>query len=248
VAIINQTAARRFFHEDNPVGKYYSSEHPFFSPKQREFLVIGIVKDAKFASVRADFPATAYYPVAQMAPVSADPIFEIRSALRPSVLERAAADALKSVNGEVSFQFRTFEQQVNNSISQERLLAALSGFFGGLAVLLATIGVYGVLSYSVAQRRKEIGIRMALGAQKTTILRLVLRDIGVVLLSGCCAGTLLALAMTKFLAALLFGVEPHDLASLALCITLLATTGLIAAYLPARRASRLDPMPVLREE
>jgi len=261
VAIINQTAARRFFQEDNPVGKYYSSEGALFGPQQREFLVIGVVKDAKYAFLREDSRATAYYPAAQMMPTvpfRPDWTFEIRTALRPSALEPAAADAIDSVNGAVSFQFSTLEQQVNNSIGKERLLATLSGFFGGLALLLATIGVYGILPYAVAQRKKEIGIRMALGAERRTILRVVLRDVRVVLFVGCCAGILLAVGTTKLLAtfdrrfvgmdALLFGVQPHDLATVALCITLLATTGLIAAYLPARRASRLDPMPVLREE
>jgi putative ABC transport system permease protein len=241
VAIIDQTAARRFFQEDNPVGKYYSPEGPLFDPQQREFLVIGVVKDAKYAFLREDVRATAYYPAAQLpfrADFRIDWTSEIRTGLRPSVLERAAADSIESVNSVVSFQFSTLE----------RLLAALSGFFGGLAVLLATIGVYGVLSYTVVQRKKEIGIRMALGAERRTILRLALCDVGVVLSVGCCAGILLALGTTRVLATLLFAVQPHDLATLALCVTLLAATGLIAAYLPARRASRLDPMPVLREE
>jgi putative ABC transport system permease protein len=249
VAIINQTAARRFFREDNPVGKYYASKSPLFTANQREFLVVGVVKDAKFGRLHEDSQATAYYPAAQAKLFPAfDWTFEIRTALRPSGLERAAADAIEQVNSAVSFQFSTLEQQVNNSIGQERLLAALSGFFGGLAVLLATIGVYGVLSYTVAQKKKEIGIRIALGAERGTILRLVLRDVGVVLFVGCCAGVLLALGTTRLLATLLFDVQPYDLATLALCVTLLATTGLIAAYLPARRASRLDPMPLLREE
>jgi putative ABC transport system permease protein len=248
VAILNQAAARRFFKEDNPVGKYYSSEGPLFGPQQREFLVIGVVKDAKYGFLREDFRATAYYPAALMVPFPFDWTFEIRTALRSSALERTAADAIASVNSAVSFQFSTFEQQVNNSIGQERLLAALSGFFGGLAVLLAAIGVYGVLSYTVAQRKKEIGIRMAVGAERRTILLLILRDLGGVLVVGCCAGVLLALATAKLVATLLFGVQPSDFATLASCVSLLATTGLIAAYLPARRASRLDPMAVLREE
>jgi putative ABC transport system permease protein len=251
VAIINQTTARRFFREDNPVRKYYSPEGPLFDPQQREFLVIGVVKDAKYAFLREDSRATAYYPAAQM-PIRADfrPdwTFEIRAALRPSGLERAAGDAIESVNSAASFQFSLLEQQVNNSIEQERLLALLSGFFGGLALLLAMIGVYGVLSYSVAQRKKEIGIRMAVGAGRRTILRLVLRDVGVLLFLGCSAGVLLALWTTELLATLLFGIQPRDLATLASCVALLATTGLIAGYLPARRASRLDPMPILREE
>jgi putative ABC transport system permease protein len=206
---------------------------------------------AKDNFLREDFRATATYPAAQL-PVRADfrPdwTFEIHTDLRPSALERAAADAIESVNSEASFQFSTLEQQVNNSLGQERLLAALSGFFGGLAVLLATIGVYGVLSYSVAQRKKEIGIRLAVGAERGTILRLILRDVGIILVVGCCAGVLLALWTTKLVATLLFGVQPRDLPTLALCAALLATTGLIAAYLPARRASYLDPMAVLREE
>jgi putative ABC transport system permease protein len=250
VAILNQTAARKFFHEDNPIGKYYSSEGPLFGPQPREFLVIGVVQDAKYGFLREEFRPTAYYPNAQMMiPFAAmDRTFEIRTALRPSVIERVAAYTVASVNGAVSFQFSTLEQQVNNSIGQERLLAALSGFFGGLALLLATIGAYGVLSYTVAQRKKEIGIRMALGAGRRTIRRLVLGDAGLVLFAGCCAGLLLALGTTRLVAALLFEVDPHDSYTLALCVTLLVTTGLIAAYLPARRASRLDPMPVLRED
>src|SRR5262249_5755462 len=128
VAIINQTAARRFFREDNPVGKYYSPEGPLFDPQQREFLVIGVVKDAKYLFLREDSRATAYYPVAQL-PIRADfhPewTFEIRTALRPSGLERAAGDAIESVNSAVSIQFSTLEQQVNNSIRQERIIAAL---------------------------------------------------------------------------------------------------------------------------
>jgi len=248
VAIINQTAARKFFPGENAVGKYYSSEHILFGPQQREFLVIGVVKDAKYASLRENSRATAYYPVAQMRPLPMLWTLEVRTGLRPSALEKPASDAIESVNRAILFRFSTFEEQVNNSMGQERLLAALSGFFGGLALLLATIGVYGVMSYAVAQRKKEIGIRMAVGAGRSTILRLVLRDVGAVLFVGCSVGTLLALATTKLLAALLFGVQPRDLATLALCVALLATTGLMAAYLPARRASRLDPMPVLREE
>jgi predicted permease len=251
VAIINQTAARKFFQEEYPIGKYYVPEGPLFDSSQREFLVIGVVKDAKYALLREDARATAYYPAAQI-PIRADfrPewTFEIHTVLRPSALERTAGDAIESVDSAVSFQFSTFEQQVNNSIMKERLLAALSGFFGGLAVLLATIGVYGVMSYAVVQRKKEIGIRMAVGAGRRTILRLVLRDVGVLLLVGCSGGVLLALWTTKLLATLLFGIQPRDLATLASCVALLTVTGLIAAYLPARRASRLDPMPVLREE
>src|SRR5262249_14763216 len=158
-------------------------------------LVIGVVQDAKYYFLREEFRATAYYPAAQMMiPWPAmDRTFELRTALQSSVIERAAADAIASVNGAVSFQFSTLEQQVNHSIGQERLLAALSGFFGGLALLLATIGVYGVLSYTVAQRKKEIGIHIALGAERKTILRFILRDVGLVLFAGCCAGVLLAL-------------------------------------------------------
>jgi predicted permease len=251
VAVINQTAARRFFKEDNPVGKYYSSEGPLFGPQAKEFLVIGVVKDAKVAFLREDFRPVAYFPAPQMMPVTpfpADWTFEIRTALPPYAFEATVADAVESVNSAVSFEFSTLEQQVNNSLGQERLLATLSGFFGGLAVLLAAIGVYGVLSYRVAQRKKEIGIRLAVGAERSTILRLIMRDVGSILFVGCCTGVLLALWTTKLVATLLFDVQPRDLPMLALCAALLCTTGVIAAYLPARRASHLDPLSVLREE
>jgi hypothetical protein len=211
VAIVNQTMARKFFPGDNPVGKYFATEFP--GEPQREFLVIGVVKDAKFMSLREDFHAMAYFPAAQMTPFRESWNFEMRTALRPSAVERTAADAVGSVNKAISLQFSTIEGQLDDSITQERLLAVLSGFFGGLAVLLAMIGLYGVLSYSVAQRVHEIGIRVALGAEKWDVLRMVIgQGLGLALI-GVMIGAVAALILARLLSSfsnLLYGIRTSD--------------------------------------
>jgi len=135
---------------------------------------------------------------------------------------------------------------VNHSIIRERLLALLSGFFGGLALLLAMIGLYGTLSYLVSQRQAEFGIRMALGAQPGAILLLVIKDVLVVLCGGLAIGLCIALATVRVLQNLLFGLPPRDAITLAAAACILSVVAFIAGYLPARRASRVDPMVALR--
>ena len=133
-------------------------------------------------------------------------------------------------------------------MTRERLLATLAAFFGALALLLATIGLYGTLSYLVTQRRVEFGIRMALGAPSRSILILVMRNVVALLLGGIAAGTCLALAATRLLGSILFGLPAHDFATLAMSAALLAAVSLAASYLAARRAARLDPMSALRHD
>ncbi len=134
------------------------------------------------------------------------------------------------------------------SLNRERLLAALSGFFGALALLLATLGLYGVMSYSVARRTNEIGIRMALGAEQGRVLRMVLGEVSTLIAIGLVAGSAAALATARFVSGLLYGVTPTDPVTLSLAVGVLASVAAIAGYLPARRASKLDPMVALREE
>jgi ABC-type antimicrobial peptide transport system permease subunit len=152
------------------------------------------------------------------------------------------------VNHSISLNFRTLEDQVNDSLRQDQLLATLSGFFGGLALLLATIGLYGTLAYMVTQRRKEIGIRMALGAQKGSILRLILRDVSILLLAGSAVGVAISLWATQVTQKLLFGLDARDAKTIALSVVVLSAVALIAGFLPARRATRLDPNAILRDE
>jgi putative ABC transport system permease protein len=152
------------------------------------------------------------------------------------------------VNRDVALQFTTLATQIDESLNRERLLATLSGFFGALALLLATIGLYGVMSYNVARRRNEIGIRMALGAEQSRVLRMVLQEVATLMGIGLIIGLGIAVATTRFVASFLYEVKPNDPLTLFLAAAALGLVGALAGYLPARRASRMDPMSALREE
>jgi ABC-type antimicrobial peptide transport system permease subunit len=152
------------------------------------------------------------------------------------------------VNREIPVEIHTLAAQVDESLKRERVLAALSAFFGGLALLLAMIGLYGTLSYLVTQRRIEFGIRMALGATSRSILNLVMRDVAVLLTGGIVGGIGLSLATTRLLGALLFGVAPRDPATMAIGVAMMAAVSLAAGLLAARRATHVDPMVALRQD
>ena len=157
-------------------------------------------------------------------------------------------DAIASVDGSLSIEFTTLAAEVGKTLQREQLLATLAGFFGALALLLAIIGLYGLMSYNVARRRSEIGIRMALGAEKSLILRMIMGEVAVLVGSGISVGLGVALAATRLLASFLYGVRPNDPLTLILAAGVLASAAATAGYWPARRASRLDPMTSLREE
>ncbi|MGH9791015.1 MAG: FtsX-like permease family protein [Candidatus Acidiferrales bacterium] len=147
-----------------------------------------------------------------------------------------------------TFHFHVFKIQIRESLIQERLMATLTGFFGLLAAVLASLGLYGVMSYAVARRTNEIGIRMALGARQSRVLSMILGEAVMLLVIGLVIGTGLALAANRVTRTMLFGLEPHDPLTLALAAGLLATVAVAASYFPARRAARLDPMLALRLE
>jgi predicted permease len=247
VAIINQTMANRFFAGQNPIGKRYRTEEGNKLTEPAE--VIGVVQDAKYLSLRAEVPPTAYLPASQSSFFLLPATFELRVAAgTPLALIPGVKSAIAEVNPNVSLQFTTLAAQVDESLTRERLLAALSGFFGALALLLATIGLYGVMSYNVARRRNEIGIRMALGAQQQGVLRMVLREVALLIGIGLLIGVTAALATTQFVESFLYGIKSTDPVTLSAAAAVLALVAATAGYLPARRASRLDPMAALREE
>jgi putative ABC transport system permease protein len=207
------------------------------------------VKDAKYGSLRDEPSPFAFIPWSQGGAPGPLTGFELRTAAgSPTGLISGVKSAIARVNPAVSIEFKTLAGKVDESIQRETLLATLSGFFGFLALLLATIGLYGVMSYKVARRRNEIGIRLALGAEQSRVLRMVFGEVVILIAIGLLAGFGTALATTRMVASFLYGLQPNNPWTLGLASTILAMAGAIAGYLPARRASRLDPMTALREE
>jgi ABC-type antimicrobial peptide transport system permease subunit len=165
----------------------------------------------------------------------------------PALLTKSVAAALTGVNKDVAITFRLLTEQVNASLIQERVVAMLSGFFGGLALLLAALGLYGVTSYAVSRRRTEIGIRMALGAAPGGVVRMVLRRVALLVGVGVIVGASASLWASKFVATLLYGLQPRDPFTLIAAALVLSLIGAVAGWIPARRAARIDPARVLRE-
>jgi predicted permease len=247
IAIVNETLARKFFPNGDALGKYFRI-HADPGKPEPPIQIVGLAKDAKYGSLREEAHATAYFPIAQVTEPVEEQVFELRTAMRPSALVPSVEEAVGGVSKAVPLEFHTLAEQVADSLVQERLLATLSTFFGALALSLAMIGLYGALSYLVAQRQREFGIRMALGAPRDSILRLVMRDVVIVLAGGLTAGAGLALATVGVLQKMLFGLAPHDAFTFIAAIGVLSAVAVVAGYMPARRATRVDPMVALRYE
>ncbi|HEY7057614.1 MAG TPA: ABC transporter permease [Vicinamibacterales bacterium] len=248
VALVNEAFARKFFDGANPIGKIVREIAAPGEPAP-PFEIVGLVKDAIYLSPREGVPPTMYRAMLQKNQGHA---FNTDLAVRvaggsPALATRAVADAIMRVDPDLSLTFHSFAQDVRAVTAQERVVALLSGFFGGLALLLAGLGLYGVMSYAVGRRRTEIGLRMALGARPAAAVFLVLRRVGLLVLLGVIAGTALSLWASHFVSSLLFGLAPRDSRTLAGAVLVLATIGALAGWLPARRAARIDPARVLRE-
>jgi putative ABC transport system permease protein len=247
VAVIDQTAARRFFPGLDPVGKTFwvggIAELP--GPPIE---VVGVVRNAKYVSLREEIHPTVFFPDTQLHDIVPANVFELRTAVRPTTPISSVRAAIASVNPAITLEFHTLAQQVSDSMVQERLLAQLSGFFGSLALLLVSIGLYGTVSYLVAQRQRELGIRLALGAEPGSILWVIMRDVFSILALGLLAGVAMSLALTRLLQQLLFGIGPRDTVTLVVAVAALSIVALVAGYLPGRRAMKVDPMVALRYE
>jgi predicted permease len=251
VILVNQAFAKKFLNGASPLGHTVTigGGTPFAQPPRE---VVGVVADAVYRSLREPVPATMYIPLAQHIDDRRPPPAAIAISVRPrsgepALVARSVGAAIANVDKDLALTFRPLADQVNASLTQERVVAMLSGFFGGLALLLAGLGLYGVTSYAVSRRRTEIGIRMALGAAPTGVVRLVLSRVTMLVAIGVIVGAGASVWASKFVATLLYGLEPRDPVTLVGASITLAAVGALAGWLPARRASRIDPAEVLRD-
>lgn len=247
VAIVNQAFARRFLNGANPLGQRLWIEAAPGSPDTL-YEIVGLVGDTKYADLREEFRPIVYYAAAQDEGAGAGAQFLIRSRLPQSEVVAAVKQVLNEINPAITVNFEGLKPLIDATILRERLMATLSGFFGLLALLLACIGVYGILSYGVASRTTEIGIRMALGARRTDVFWMILREALWLVAIGVVVGLPLIFAVTRLAATLLFELSPTDPISLIAAALLLLGVALLAGYLPSRRATRVDPIITLRCE
>jgi predicted permease len=246
VAIVSESMARHFFGTPAAVGRVFQKQEG--SGWSQPIEVVGVVADTKYRSLRDSAQSILYFPRSQESADASYVTFILRLAAPPPSVVPSVARAIADVNPRIAFDLKTLDQQLDESLAVSRSVATLSGFFGALAVLLATIGLYGIMAYTVARRRNEIGVRIALGAGQSRVVRLVLGDVGRILVAGVAIGIMLSLGVTRLVASFLYGVSPNDPATLIGSILLLAAVGVAAAALPAWRAARLDPVEALREE
>jgi putative ABC transport system permease protein len=264
VAVVNQTFAKKFFNNEDPIGKHFGFY--IYRKQVGKFEIVGVTEDTKYIEPTKTFRPMFFLPSAQSTRFF-DPSFDmtrfgafedashILNAVELSTLgkvpglEMKVRDAIAKVNPDLAvIDFRSFAQQVDNAFSQQTMIAALTSLFGLVALVLASVGLYGVTAYSVERRTNEIGIRMALGAESGDVLGLVLREGGKLVLIGVAIGLVEAVGLTRLMQGLLYGVSPTDPIAFAGVAILLMAVALVACYIPARRAMRVDPVVALRHE
>jgi predicted permease len=247
VAVINESMAKFYFKNENPVGRKLwmdDEEH-----RNKPILVVGVTKDARDRNLRGEVRRRFYLSITQPEDALGHVIFEIRTVGDPEAVSNSVISELKNFNSAIPINsVRSLDYLVNNTISNEIIIAKLSSFFGGLALVLACVGLYGIMSYTVNGRTKEIGVRMALGAQRKNVLWLILREAMILVIAGIAVGIPAAIASTKLISSMLYGLSGTDPVSMAVVILILGLIAVFASYIPARRATKVDPMVALRYE
>ena len=244
--VINETAVRKYFHGDNPIGKSLVSGK---NQNVTTFEIVGVAKDVKYGNIRDDAPPTFYWSYAQSTLISRQMIYLVRTDTDPIALENPVRQVCFDLDKDVPVvHMKTEEEIVQGSLFLERTFALLSSAFGALALRLACVGLYGTIGYAVARRTAEIGVRMALGAERGKILRMVLGETLLLVVAGIIVGLPAAWAAARLLTHQLYGLSPHDPLTITTAGALILAITLLAGYLPARRASRVDPMVALRCE
>jgi predicted permease len=244
VAIVNRSLARQLFGTTDAIGRRFVFG---LGDKNPEIEVIGIVADAKYTSMRREAPPTAYLHYLQQ-PIGRA-TYEIRTATNPAWHAPAVREAMRELDATLPLtNLRTLDDQIGQSLRREHLFARLATLLGGVTLVLSAIGLYGLLAYSVTRRTPEIGIRMALGAARGAVRWMVVRRSLVLVTMGLALGIAGAIAGTRVIESLLFGLTPTDPAAIAAAVAIMLGVSLAAAYVPARRASRVDPIVALRTE
>jgi predicted permease len=246
VALVNQSLARRFFGDVTPIGKVLRlDEDGTLGPP---ITVVGLVEDSKYGTLNEQARPTAYFPLDQKDLWGPEVNFSLRTEGSVTALMPAVTRAFAEVDAGIALELATLESQVAASLTRPRTLAVLSTFFGVLALSLAIIGLYGVISYGVARRRDEIGVRIALGASRRGVLRMVAAEAGGMVVLGLVMGVPLALASVRLVESFLYGVTPTDPLTIAGSALALGVVAMLAAAVPAWRAATVDPMVALRKE
>jgi predicted permease len=247
VVIVNEAFARRYFGSGNVLGRTFQLGEGAgrLSP---HYQIVGLVRDTKYRILRAPVGPIAYFAAAQ----EPDPTPYLQLVIRGRGGDAATVAGVRAAvieaNPSIALRFDTMDEQIRSMVLPERLMSTLSAFFGGLAALIAMIGLYGVMSYMVTRRRGEIGIRLALGADRARVIWMVMRESAALVVAGAVAGLGLAVLAARWVQALLFGLEPADPITLVCSTMALAAVGAFASWLPALRASRVSPMMALRDE